>query len=180
MIGTDRLTLRRWSERDAEALYRYASDSRVSEMALWPCHTSVEMSRQIITEFFIPNPMNFAMVLNETDEPIGCIGFVPDGEEHYAMSGNEREVGYWVGYPYWGMGLTTEALIGMIDWCRCNLHLDSLLITTDAANAASQRVAVKCGFMHIADIDNDGIPTKVFRLDMGAESCLAEEDESDF
>lgn len=38
------------------------------------------------------------MVLNETEEPIGCIGFVPAREEHYTPSGNEREVGYWVGY----------------------------------------------------------------------------------
>ncbi|MDE6334420.1 MAG: GNAT family N-acetyltransferase, partial [Muribaculaceae bacterium] len=56
------------------------------------------------------------------------------------------------------------ALLGVIDWCKSNLNLDSLLITADAANIASQRVAVKCGFALIADIDNDGIPTKVFRI----------------
>ncbi len=36
VIDTGRLMLRRWRESDAEALYSYASDGRVSEMAMWP------------------------------------------------------------------------------------------------------------------------------------------------
>lgn len=48
---TERLILRHWREDDAEALYKYASDPRVSEMALWPRHTSVEMSRDVIRDF---------------------------------------------------------------------------------------------------------------------------------
>ena len=43
---TDRLIMRPWRTDDAEALYKYASDGRVSELALWPRHTSVEMSRE--------------------------------------------------------------------------------------------------------------------------------------
>ena len=39
MIETERLILRPWQESDADALYKYASDSRVSELALWPTHT---------------------------------------------------------------------------------------------------------------------------------------------
>lgn len=77
VIATGRLMLRRWRESDAEALYRYTSDGRVREMAMWPRHTSVEMSRQVIAEYFMPNPFNFAMVLKATGEPIGCIGLVP-------------------------------------------------------------------------------------------------------
>ena len=163
-IETRRLILRRWHENDADALYRYASDRRVSEMALWPQHTSVEMSRQVIRDFFIPNPFNFAIILKENNEPIGCIGLVPPGDEHFIPRQNEREVGYWIGYPYWGKGLTTEALNSLIVFCRDNLRLNSFLITTDAENKASQRVAEKCGFTFIADTDNSGIPTKVFRL----------------
>lgn len=60
--------------------------------------------------------------------------------------------------------LKSEALPGVIDWCKSNLNLDSLSITADTTNVASQRVAVKCGFALIADIDNDGIPAKVFRI----------------
>ena len=167
-IDTNRLTLRRWRENDAEALYKYASDGRVSEMALWPRHTSVDMSREVIKDFFQPNPFTLAMVLKETNEPIGCIGLVPAGAEHYKPLANEREVGYWIGFPYWGKGLTTEALKAMIEFCRNNIRLDSLLITTDAANKASQRVAEKCGFVNFTDYDNNGTPSKAFRLSLSS------------
>ena len=167
-INTNRLTLRQWRENDAEALYKYASDGRVSEMALWPRHTSVDMSREVIKDFFQPNPFTLAMVLKETNEPIGCIGLVPAGAEHYKPLANEREVGYWIGFPYWGKGLTTEALKAMIEFCRNNIRLDSLLITTDAANKASQRVAEKCGFINFTDYDNNGTPSKAFRLSLSS------------
>ncbi len=167
-INTNRLTLRRWRENDAEALYKYASDGRVSEMALWPRHTSVDMSREVIKDFFQPNPFTLAMVLKETNEPIGCIGLVPAGAEHYRPFANEREVGYWIGFPYWGKGLTSEALKSMIEFCRNNIRLDSLLITTDVANKASQRVAEKCGFINFTDYDNNGTPSKAFRLSLSS------------
>ncbi len=108
MIETKRLILRPWSVADATALYKYASDPRVSELALWPAHTSVEMSREVIEKFFMTNPPSFAIVLKESAEPVGCIGLVPAGDEHHEMLHSEREVGYWIGRPYWNAGLTTE------------------------------------------------------------------------
>lgn len=163
-IASKRLSIRRWSEDDAEALYKYASDGRVSEMALWPRHTSVDMSREVIRDFFKPNPYTFAIVLKETDEPIGCIGLVPTGEEHFKPLANEREAGYWIGFPYWGKDLTTEALSALIIFCRDCLRLDSLLITTDAKNIASQRVAKKCGFKFIADYTYNDVDSHAYRL----------------
>lgn len=166
MIETKRLILRPWCEEDATALYKYASDERVSEMALWPCHTSVEMSRTVIRDFFIPNPHTFAMVLKTTDEPIGCIGLVPDGDEHHPVLPNEREVGYWIGYPYWDNGLTSEALKALIAFCEDTMGLESLLITTDSRNMASQRVAEKCGFEFLGDYTMDNTDGKAYRLQL--------------
>lgn len=164
MIETDRLILRPWRVEDAEALFRYASDSRVSELALWPCHTSVEMSRMVIEEIFMPNRFSFAMALRETDEPVGCIGLVPQGDEHHEALSTEREVGYWIGYPYWGRGLTSEALEGLIGYLRGIPGIESLLITADSRNTASHRVAEKCGFSHVEDYTLDGISSRAFRL----------------
>lgn len=104
----------------------------------------------------------------ETNEPIGCIGLVPVGAEHYKPLVNEREVGYWIGYPYWGKGLTSEALKSLIEFCCNNLRLDSLMVTTDATNKASQRVAEKCGFVNFTDYDYNGTPSKAFRLSLSS------------
>lgn len=143
MISTKRLSLRPWQIDDAEALFKYASDERVSELALWPTHTSIEMSRNVIRDYFIPNPHTFAMILKESEEAIGCIGLVPEGNEHFTPESNEREIGYWIGYPFWNLGLTTEALTAFKGYCQTRLRLLSLLITTDTRNIASQKVAIK-------------------------------------
>lgn len=161
---TDRLIVRNWLLEDSEALYKYASDGRVSELALWPRHDSVEMSRMVIEEVFIPNEFAFAMVLKETREAIGCVGLVPSGDEHFGPADGEREVGYWVGYPYWNKGLTTEALEGFIAYCREYIGLKSLLLTVDGRNIASQRVAEKCGFQFVKNYDYDGVGSKSYRL----------------
>lgn len=166
VIETERLILRPWREDDAEALYRHASDARVSELALWPRHTSVEMSRAVIRDVFMTNPGNFAIVFKPTDGPIGCIGLVPPGNEHSDIAAGEREIGYWIGHSYWGKGLTSEALAGLIGYCRNNLKLTSLLITADSRNTASHRVALKCGFVFVTDYLMDEIPSKSFRLNL--------------
>ena len=70
MIETDRLILRPWQGTDAEALFRYASDPDIGSIAGWPPHTSVENSLEIIRTVFAA-PETYAVVLKETNEPIG-------------------------------------------------------------------------------------------------------------
>lgn len=164
MIETERLILRRWTEDDAADLYRYASDPRVSEMALWPCHTSVNMSLRVIKEFFMPDEHNFAIADKLTGEVIGCVGLVPAGDEHYNHAAGEREVGYWIGFPHWGKGLATEALEALLGFCRNVLSLRAVLLTADARNKASLRVAEKCGFICIGEYTFDGISSLAYRL----------------
>jgi len=165
-IVTDRLILRNWRLEDAENLYKYASDERVSELALWPRHESIEMSRMVIEKIFLPNRLSFAMILKETGEPVGCIGLVPSGDEHFVPAAEEREVGYWIGYPYWNKGLTTEALEGFTVYCRDCLGLKSLLLTTDTRNVASRHVAEKCGFHFVDEYDFEGISSMAYRIDL--------------
>lgn len=163
MITTGRLILRRWRESDAESLYKYASEPKVSQFALWPTHTSVEMSKWVINNIFKPNKDAYAIVLRSTREVIGCIGLVPGGEEHYSVGKYEREIGYWIGLPYWNQGLTTEALLALINYLSAQGKINTLLITTDVNNIASQRVAEKCGFVQIDNFNNDGISAYAYR-----------------
>ena len=72
-MQTDRILLRRWTEADAEALFKYASDPDVGPRAGWPEHQSVEESLKVIQTFFC-NDTTWAIVLKKTREPIGCIG----------------------------------------------------------------------------------------------------------
>lgn len=164
MIETERLLLRHWKESDAVDLFRYAGEPRVSELAMWPCHTSVAMSLGVIREVFMPNLECYAIVNREGGEAIGCVGLVPDGYEHFPPQEGERELGYWIGLPFWNRGLTTEAVRAYVRYCGDVLKLRSLMITVNRNNVASQRVAVKCGFIHFRNFEADGIPSRAYRL----------------
>lgn len=147
-VETDRLILRPWREEDAEALYRYASDPEIGPIAGWPPHTSVENSREIIRTVF-SSPETYAVVLKETDEPVGCCGIMYSNSLHAAeMQSNEAEIGYWIGKPYWGQGLIPEAAKSLLSRCFNDLMLDTVWCGFYEGNDKSRRVCEKCGFKY--------------------------------
>ena len=146
MIETDRLILRPWQDTDAEALFRYASDPDIGPIAGWPPHTSVENSLEIIRTVFAA-PETYAVVLKETNEPIGCCGIMFSNSLHTAdMQPNEAEIGYWIGKPYWGQDLIPEAVKSLLSRCFNELGLVSVWCGYYEGNGKSKRVCEKCGF----------------------------------
>ena len=144
-IETERLLLRRWKPSDAEALYKYACDPEVGPHAGWPPHKSVEESKMIIRDVFT-NDYTWAVVLKETNEPIGCMGYYPFGKSNIEICENDAEVGYWIGKPHWNNGYCTEALQAMIHYCYEKKHFQTLWADFFVDNPASGRVMEKCGF----------------------------------
>lgn len=144
-MENERILLRHWHETDAEALYKYASDPEVGPQAGWAPHQSVEESRQIIREIFGQDFM-WAIIWKETNEPIGCVGYLPSGMGNIEMGENDGEVGYWMAKPYWNRGICTEALRMVVDYCFTVKGFDTLWGDFFVDNPASGRVMVKCGF----------------------------------
>ena len=170
-LETDRILLRPWLEKDAEALFKYASDPEVGPRAGWAPHKSIDESLGIIRSFF-HNDHTWAMELKETGEPIGCIGYMLPGESNIPIGPEDVEAGYWVARPYWNQGLCTEALRRMIDYCFCENHFRSIWSDFFVNNPASGRVMEKCGFIETGAINwcshlyqGDKAPVKVMRLD---------------
>ena len=96
-METQRLILRPWTENDAESLYNYAKDPAIGPIAGWPPHTSVENSREIIRDI-LSAPETYAVVLKETNEPIGSVGIMfADGVHSADMQDGDAEIGYWIG-----------------------------------------------------------------------------------
>lgn len=145
-METERLILRPWRESDAEALYKYASDPDVGPRAGWPPHKSVEESLQIIKTVF-NTPTMWAVELKETGEAIGCVGYLPASVSNLQIPDDQCEVGYWIGKPYWGRGICTEALRLVIDYCFNVKHFTVLWGDFFPSNPASGRVMTKCGFI---------------------------------
>ena len=110
-LKTRRLLLAPWREEDAEALYALASDPEIGPMCGWEPHGSVEESREVIRDVFSA-PEVCAILSRESGALLGAVGFQPSSEIFPELSATEqREMGYWLGRPYWGHGVMTEAAL---------------------------------------------------------------------
>ena len=107
LLETDRLLLRPFTLDDAEGLYAYASHPEVGPPAGWRPHRSVEESRQVIENIFVPS--DALAVLRKSDgRLIGSAGFV---DRHRAELGTpSEEIGYSLARDCWGQGLIPEAV----------------------------------------------------------------------
>lgn len=145
-METKRLILRPWTENDAESLYKYAQNPSVGLIAGWLPHTSVENSREVIREI-LSAPETYAVVLKETNEPIGSVGIMFDNTIHSAdMQEGDAEIRYWIGVPYWGLGLIPEAVICLLKRCFDELGIKRVWCGYFDGNTRSRRVMDKCGF----------------------------------
>jgi len=155
ILETDRLILRPWTQEDAPFLYKYAQDERIGPMAGWLPHTSVENSREIIRSV-LSAPETYAVVLKETGEAVGSVGIMCKGQGSAPMSDTEREVGCWIGVPYWGRGLIPEAIRELLRRCFEDLDCTAVWYGYFEGNEKSKRVQEKCGFTHCLRMGNMG------------------------
>jgi len=84
---------------------------------------------------------NFAVLFN--NEVAGGVGYVPK-EDVYKFT---AEIGYWIGEPYWGQGIATEAIRLLIE--RIREHSPSIVRVYAEVfdyNKASMRALEKNGF----------------------------------
>ncbi len=171
-MESERIILRCWQDADADDLFKYASDPDVGPRAGWPPHQTLEESKLIIANVF-SNDTTWAIVLKETNEVIGAMGYGPSCECKLPARDNEPTVGYWVAKPYWNNGICTEALSLMIEYIRTNTTIKSLISGHFIDNPASGAVMEKCGFVATGEFsfDNDlyagqDRPIRVLRLEL--------------
>ena len=148
-IETDRLILRPFAMEDAEAMYRnWASDDEVSKHLTWPTHTSVEISKMVLTDWtsHYPEPdfYNWAIVLKENGpEPIGNISVVGINKEVDAAT-----MGYCMSRAHWRKGIMAEALTAVIAFLFDEVGFNRVEADHDPNNPASGRVMEKSGMLH--------------------------------
>lgn len=147
VLTTERLILRPWEETDAEELFRHASSPEVGPIAGWPVHTSVENSRAIIQNV-LSVPETFAIVLKETNLPIGSIGLKTGDATDLTDAEDECELGYWLGTLYWGQGIMPEAVNEVLRYAFEDLGMQKIWCGYYDGNTKSKRVQEKCGFQY--------------------------------
>jgi RimJ/RimL family protein N-acetyltransferase len=73
---------------------------------------------------------------------VGGIGFML----HDDVERVSAEIGYWLGEPFWGRGITTEALVAVTAYAVRAHHLTRVYAVPFEWNAASIRVLEKAGY----------------------------------
>lgn len=144
VIETRRLTLRAPQRRDAARIAELAGDFDIVRMTSrmpWPYGR--KDAEAFVERCQDRDPRREAtFVIEVAGEGVaGCLGF-------FTPPRDPLEVGYWLGRPWWGRGLATEALRGALVWASREWGKRMVSAGHFADNPASARVLVKSGFLY--------------------------------
>lgn len=147
-LQTDRLVLRQVEPADSRAIATLMSDWDVVRMlakAPFPYTASDGekfVARRLATPI-TPDNIFYAIVLDGA-----FVGGIGNGRN----PGGGANVGYWLGKPYWGRGLMTEALVAVAAaYFEAAPEAEGLASGVFADNPASMAVQRKLGFEKVGE-----------------------------
>lgn len=161
-IETERLVLRRFTLDDADAMYRnWASDPEVTKFLMWPTHSSVEVTKEVLTDWVASyekdDRYEWCITKKEDGEPIGSIGVVKVSDRI-----KMAEIGYCISRDCWHQGITSEAMKAVMTYLLEEVGMERIESRHDPKNPHSGAVMRKCGLQYEgtrihADWNNSGI-----------------------
>ena len=138
-----RCVVRPWRLKDAAAIIGHANNLNVARQLRdrFPHPYTIENANDFLSFATSTEPPN-NLAIEVAQEPVGGIGFVRGTDvERYSA-----EIGYWLGEPYWGRGIATEALVMVTEHVFTRLNLLRLFALPFADNVPSMRVLEKAGY----------------------------------
>lgn len=169
-LETERLILRHFNENDGLQMYKnWANDERVTKYLRWKPHANSDESMKLckIWEEITKEERNYqwAIVEKSTNSVIGSIGLVDINEKMSSC-----EIGYCIGYNWWGRGYVPEALKEILNFIN-DIGFVRCYAVHDVLNENSGKALIKCGFEYEGvlkkfDINNDGefIDVKMYSI----------------
>ncbi|MFT4144216.1 MAG: GNAT family N-acetyltransferase [Mobilitalea sp.] len=152
ILETARLILRPLTTLDAEAVYQWVSDLRVTKYMPYKTYTNVEAVRNWLSSVESDDETyHFGFVLKQNNLLIGS------GDIGYSSEKSAWDFGYNLRYDCWNMGFATEAAKGMIKYVYDNFGARDFSSNYAADNIASGKVMEKCGLI----FDHDGEYSKL-------------------
>ncbi len=136
-------TVRSYRPADAKSLARHANNKNVwiNLRDGFPHPYSIDDAKAFIEKAAGAEPETmFAICAG--DEAVGGIGFHPRADVERISA----EIGYWLGEPFWGRGITTEALKAVTRYAIDSHDFKRIYAVPYAPNTASARVLEKAGY----------------------------------
>ena len=145
MSGIQCCNLREWKIGDALDLVAAINNKKVLDNLRngipYP-YTEKDATEFIATTLSADKETRFVFAICFGDKAIGSIGvFRRDNVHRYTA-----EIGYYIAEPYWGKGITTEAVRQMCAYIFKNTDIVRIFAEPYAHNSASCRVLEKAGF----------------------------------
>jgi RimJ/RimL family protein N-acetyltransferase len=143
ILTTSRLVLRPFQPSDARDVQKLAGAAAVAEMTLNIPHPYPDGAAEAWIATHRPaweegTGASFA-ITTRNDELRGAIGL------HLTRAHRRAELGYWIGQPYWGHGIATEAVRRVLQFAFEALDLNRVQASHLPRNPASGRVMQKVG-----------------------------------
>ena len=135
--------MRSFHPEDAPALAKYGNNRAVWRN-IWDQHPypyTIADAEEWIAYAMQQEPETIFAIAS-AGEAIGCIGMLPQSD----LARLSAEVGYWLGEPFWNLGITTAALKALTEYAFTDLGLVRLYATVMEWNPASARVLEKAGY----------------------------------
>jgi len=137
-------TVRSYEYSDVDTLPTYANNRKIwlNLRDAFPHPYTKQSARDWIRGVKQRSPeTSFAITVD--DEAVGGIGFVMHGDVERVSA----EIGYWLGEPFWGRGITSAALRAVTNYAIDTHGLTRIFAVPFAWNAASCRVLEKAGYV---------------------------------
>ncbi|MDX8366904.1 GNAT family protein [Cytobacillus sp. IB215665] len=145
IIETDRLILRKVTKNDANEMLAYLSDEEVvKHIGLTPFQSlsdvwdEIEWYDSIIEE---GTGIRWGITLKGNNKVIGSCGFLNMKSKHF-----RAEVGFELSKDFWGKGIASEALEGVINYGYRHFQLERIEALIEPANLPSQKLVERQGF----------------------------------
>ena len=136
--------VRSWRTSDADSLLRHANNRNIwlNLRDAFPHPYTKHDARAYIRSVRERTPeTTFAIAVD--DEAVGSVGFVLRTDVERVSA----EIGYWLAEPFWGRGITTEALVALTRYAIGTHGLTRIYALPFAWNVASCRVLEKAGYV---------------------------------
>ena len=142
-IHTSFGTIRPWNTRDVDALLKYANNYHIWKNLRdgFPHPYTVKNAESFLKAATAQDPVTYFAIAT-AEEAIGGIGITLNQDVHRLTA----EMGYWLGEPFWGKGIMTEAVTAFTDFAFEQFGLVRVYAEPYANNQTSCRVLEKAGF----------------------------------
>lgn len=145
-LATPRLLLRPYRAGDADALVEHLADFEVSRwLALVPHPYRAADAERFVARKLAPAPEDdhFGLAVELDGRLVGGLGV--------AGASTRPSLGYWLGRPFWGRGLMTEAVGALIGFLFGRIRLERLESGVFVGNEASLAIQRRLGFEFVGE-----------------------------